>query len=206
MHVSKDPLNLIITGVGGQGNVLASQILGQMFVHKGYLITIGETYGASQRGGSVMSHIRVSKQDNYAPLIPNGQCDFVVGLEPMEALRVLDHYGNPEILMLVNTRPVLSMNVMSGEAQYPDMDVILNEINNLCRNMWTLNATEMALEMGNPIFTNIIMIGALSALNFLPFDRKTFKELIIDILPDYHLETNLKAFDKGRNAIQNTTS
>ena len=206
MHVSKDPLNLIITGVGGQGNVLASQILGQMFVHKGYLITIGETYGASQRGGSVMSHIRVSKQDNYAPLIPNGQCDFVVGLEPMEALRVLDPYGNPEILMLVNTRPVLSMNIMSGEAQYPDMDVILNEINNLCRNMWTLNATEMALEMGNPIFTNIIMIGALSALNFLPFDRKTFKELIIDILPDYHLETNLKAFDKGRNAIQNTTS
>jgi indolepyruvate ferredoxin oxidoreductase beta subunit len=199
-------LNLIITGVGGQGNVLASQILGQMFVHKGYLITIGETYGASQRGGSVMSHIRVSKQDNYAPLIPNGQCDFVVGLEPMEALRVLDHYGNPEIMMLVNTRPILSMNVMSGEAQYPDMDVILNEINNLCRNMWTLNATEMALEMGNPIFTNIIMIGALSALNLLPFDRKTFKELIIDILPDYHLETNLKAFDKGRSAIQNTTS
>ena len=89
MTAKKESKNLIITGVGGQGNVLSSQLLGQALVGKGYFVTIGETYGASQRGGSVMSHIRLSTLKQLSPLIPRGKADVVLGLEPVEALRVL---------------------------------------------------------------------------------------------------------------------
>ncbi|MCJ7831036.1 MAG: 2-oxoacid:acceptor oxidoreductase family protein, partial [Dehalococcoidia bacterium] len=76
----KDPLNIIITGVGGQGNVLLSQLAGKALVRNGYHATIGETYGASQRGGAVMSHLRVSREKQYGPLIAQGQADIVLGL------------------------------------------------------------------------------------------------------------------------------
>jgi len=82
MALAKDPFNVIIGGVGGQGNVLASQILGQMLVTRGYVITIGETYGASQRGGAVMSHLRLSEKHQLSPLIPEGRCDLLVSLDP----------------------------------------------------------------------------------------------------------------------------
>src|SRR4030043_2158604 len=104
-------MNLIITGVGGQGNVLSSQLIGQALVGKGFFVTIGETYGASQRGGAVMSHIRISAQKQLSPLIPKGKADIVVGLEPVEALRVLTQYGNRETGVIVNTRPLYPVAV-----------------------------------------------------------------------------------------------
>ena len=76
------PLNVIINGVGGQGNVLASQVVGRAAVNREFKVTIGETFGLSQRGGPVMSHIRISKERNYGPLIPPNMCDIIVGLEP----------------------------------------------------------------------------------------------------------------------------
>ena len=202
MFLLKDPLNVIITGVGGQGNVLASQILGHSLVHKGFIITIGETYGASQRGGSVMSHIRISLRDQLSPLIPEGQCDLVIGLEPAEALRVLAPYGNPGVAVLVNTRPIYPIDVISGDATYPDVSLILEKIQGLSRRVWTLNATEIALQMGDPIFSNIAMLGAVSVIKILPIDREGFQRVIQDLLPSHRIEQNLEAFDKGREALR----
>ena len=194
MALEKDPLNIIITGVGGQGNVLASQILGQMLVQQGYVITIGETYGASQRGGSVMSHIRVSHRDQFSPLIPEGKCDLVVGLEPVEALRVLAQYGNPEVLMLVNIRPIYPIDVIAGNASYPELSAVLKKIQKLSRRVWTLNATEISLELGDPIFSNIVMIGALSALDLLPLHKEEFQNTIQELLPYHKLQMNMQEF------------
>ena len=106
MILPVDPFNIIIGGVGGQGNVLASMILGRMLVSQGGIITIGETYGASQRGGSVMSHLRVSTKDQFSPIIPEGKCHLLVALEPIEGLRMLAPYGNPGVMTVVNTRPI----------------------------------------------------------------------------------------------------
>ena len=108
----KDPFNLIIAGVGGQGNILASQVVAQAALMEDLNATIGETYGVSQRGGSVMSHLRISKQSVWSPQIPRGQAHIVVALEPTEALRVLQAYGNPEVRVIVNTRPVYSVGVI----------------------------------------------------------------------------------------------
>jgi len=198
----KDPWNIIITGVGGQGNVLASQILGQMLVQQGYIITIGETYGASQRGGSVMSHIRVSRRGQFSPLIPEGKCDLVVGLEPVEALRVLANYGNPAVMMLINTRPIYPIDVIAGSAAYPELSFVLKKIQRLSRRVWTLNATEIGLELGDPIFSNIVMIGALSALDLLPLNREGFQNIIQEMLPSHKLPLNMNAFDRGREQVQ----
>jgi len=206
MFVSKDPFNIIIGGVGGQGNVLASQILGEMLVAQGYVITIGETYGASQRGGAVMSHLRISRKDQFSPLIPEGQCDLLVALEPVEGLRILDRYGNPRVMTLLNTRPIQPLDVISGNATYPEISKVIAEIKGLSRRVWTLNATEVALEMGDPIFSNIVMLGALCAIGVLPINRQEFEGVIRELLPSRTLDENLKAFDRGREAVGEVTS
>ena len=204
-EMEKDPWNMIIAGVGGQGNVLASQILGQMLVTEDYFVTIGETYGLSQRGGSVMSHLRISMKDQFSPLIPKGTCDFVMGLEPTEALRVLQQFGNPNVQLLINTRPIYPMDVIAGNATYPEVDTVLENIHKLSQKVWTINATEIALEMGDPIFSNMVMIGAFSDLELLPVNRPGFQEVIEDVLPAKKLASNLDAFDRGREAIKEHT-
>src|SRR4030067_1733860 len=127
MFLTKDPFNVIIGGVGGQGNVLASQILGEMLVSQGYVITIGETYGASQRGVGVMSHLRISTKDQFSPVIQEGQCDLLVSLEPVEGLRILDTYGNPRGMTLLHTRPIHPIDVISGHATYAEGAKVLSQ-------------------------------------------------------------------------------
>ena len=196
-HLPKEPYNIIITGVGGQGNVMASRILSNMLVHKGFNITIGETFGASQRGGSVMSHIRVSADSTWSPQIPKGNADIVVTLEPIEAIRVLLNYGNSEVKVLTNTRPIYPVGVISGELNYPSREEIQDAIRDLSSNAWFIEATDEAVKLGNPILGNIIMIGALTGTGLLPIDRQDFQEVIRENLPAGTLDTNLKAFDLG---------
>ena len=113
--LATDPYNLIITGVGGQGNVLASKIVGTILVERGFQVTIGETFGSSQRGGSVMSHLRVSTGAMLSPQIPKGKAHLIVSLEPTEAIRVLNDYGSPNVKLITNTRAVHSVGVIGGE-------------------------------------------------------------------------------------------
>jgi indolepyruvate ferredoxin oxidoreductase beta subunit len=194
-QLPRDPYSIIITGVGGQGNVMASRILANMLVRKGYHITIGETFGASQRGGSVMSHIRISAKTNWSPQIPKGNADIVVSLEPIEAIRVLAGYGNPGVRVLVNTRPIYPVGVISGELDYPSIEEIRASIKKLSAHAWFVDATEEAIKMGNPILGNII--SAVSGIGALPVDREDFREVIRENLPAGTLGINLKAFDSG---------
>lgn len=198
----KDPFNMIIGGVGGQGNVLASQIVGTLLVSKGYVVTIGETYGASQRGGAVMSHLRISGKDPFSPLIPEGKGDLLMALEPVEALRILGTYGNPEVMTLLNTRPIHPMDVISGNATYPELGDVLEKLKQLNKRLWTLNATQIALDMGDPIFSNVAMLGAFCAIGVLPLEREDFEGAISELLPAVRLTENLEAFDRGGDAVR----
>ena len=109
-------LDLIIAGVGGQGNVVASEILAMALSRHGYRVSVGETFGASQRGGSVMSHVRASRDLTPGPLIPKGLVDVVVGFEPLETVRILTEYGRDSTRVVVNPRPVYPLAVQAGEA------------------------------------------------------------------------------------------
>ena len=202
VHLPFDPYNMIITGVGGQGNVMASRVMGNMLSRKGLNITIGETFGASQRGGSVMSHLRISTTSSWSPQIPRGQCHMIISLEPSEALRVLADYGNPGIKVICNTRPVHAIGVISGEQQYPGLTDIKSWIEELSEASWFLDATAKALEFGNPILGNIMMIGAASGLGVLPLEREDFEAAISETLSADKRELNLKAFDVGVAMVQ----
>ena len=202
MTAEKESLNLIITGVGGQGNVLSSQILGQALVGKGFFVTIGETYGASQRGGSVMSHIRLSSRKQLSPLIPQGKADVVLGLEPVEALRVLTGYGYRDTVVITNTRPIYPTDVTSGDETYPEMKEIESALRNLSRELHVIPATEKALEMGSPILGNMIMIGALLKLNLLPLTAAEFSQTLKQNFQGKRLESNLRALETGAILIE----
>jgi indolepyruvate ferredoxin oxidoreductase beta subunit len=197
-----DPYNMIITGVGGQGNVMASRVVGNMLSRKGLDVTIGETFGASQRGGSVMSHLRISQESCWSPQIPKGNCHLVISLEPTEAMRVLMNYGNPNASVLCNTRPIHAIGVISGDQQYPSMDDIKSWVQELSEAVWFLDATEKAMELGNPIFGNIIMIGAAAGIGVLPLERDDFEAVISETMSADKLEVNLEAYDLGVGMVQ----
>jgi indolepyruvate ferredoxin oxidoreductase beta subunit len=193
----KDPLNVIVTGVGGQGNVLISQVIGRALVRAGYHVTIGETYGASQRGGAVMSHLRISRQAQYGPLIPHGQADAILALEPLEALRVLGQYGNPAVTVVSNSRPVYPMTAAIGTTQYPSVEEIEKALEELSSRAWLINATDIALDLGASILANIVMVGALVGADVLPLTAKEFELEFQESLPSDRLDLNLKAFRAG---------
>jgi indolepyruvate ferredoxin oxidoreductase, beta subunit len=193
----KDPLNIIITGVGGQGNVLLSQLTGKALVRNGYHATIGETYGASQRGGAVMSHLRVSREKQYGPLIAQGQADIVLGLEPLETMRVLAQYGNADVIVISNSRPIFPASVSSGDAKYPTPEQIGSALEQLSRKAWLVDATDIALEMGAPILANIIMMGARVGTGLLPLGPEPFEKELAESLKRDRLDTNIKAFRRG---------
>lgn len=196
--MEKDPYNVVVAGVGGQGNVLGTQLLGAVLVDQGYKVTIGETYGASQRGGSVMSHMRVSMTDQYGPLIPPRCADLVIALEPSEAVRVLAQYGNPNTVTVVNTRTIFPVDVTSGNLSYPEKDALMAKIIALSKKAFFLEATEKALELGNPILANIIMIGAVSGAGIISITEVELAKAIRENISLDKVDVNLNAFAIGK--------
>lgn len=200
--LSNDPYNLIITGVGGQGNVLASRMVGDMLSRLGFQVTIGEIFGASQRGGSVMSHLRISAEWTLSPQIPERMAHAVVALEPTEAIRALKDYGNPHVKVLCNMRPVHAVGVICGEQRYPELEQLKKWIEELSEMAWFIDATEKAMKLGSPIFANVISVGALAGTGVLPLDRENFESVLsLNMSPD-KVAVNLSAFDAGMAMVK----
>jgi indolepyruvate ferredoxin oxidoreductase beta subunit len=201
MSLAKNPMNVIITGVGGQGNVMASRVLAGMLVNAGYIVTIGETFGMSQRGGSVMSHLRVSSTSLLSPQIPQGRADIIIALEPVEALRVLVKYGNPAVAVLANSRMVYPMGVITGDFTYPSLDAVKSMFGKLAAKSWLIDATSVAVDLGNPVLSNIVMIGALAGASLLPINRQAFEKEIAKSMSADKRKINLTAFDAGAKML-----
>ena len=201
-ELKKDPFNVIIAGVGGQGNVLMSFLIGSALIHSGYSVTVFDNYGASQRLGAVASHIKISRKSvNRSPLLHEGDADIIVGIEPIELLRNLIRFGNPEVISVVNTRPVYPIGVISGEVDYPELDKVIETIRRLSAKSWIMNATEEALRLGNPIYTNVILLGALLGSNSLPLDQQTMEEVLKVELPK-GFDTNIVALQIGLDLVR----
>ena len=199
--LTKDPLNLIIAGVGGQGNVSMSFLIGKALVKKGYFVTVFDNYGASQRLGAVASHIKISKEaSNNSPLLHEGDADIIVGLEPVELLRNLSRFGNPDVMTITNSRPVYPIGVISGEVEYPDLNRALETIGMLSAKSWIIHATEEALKLGDPIFANVILLGALLGSCTLPLDKNSVEEVLKEQLPKA-FKMNMVALSKGLELV-----
>ena len=202
MAISADPLNLIICGVGGQGNILLSGLVGSALIRKGYHVAIGETFGAAQRGGAVFSSVRISSKKSYGPLIPEGKAHLILGLEPLETLRILQKYGNSETICITNTYPVFPIGVLARKEEYPDHDQLKRTTESLSKFAWFIDATSIALELGAKIATNIVMMGALIGSAQLPLARKDIEDGMRDIFPPERMELNLKALELGFSALR----
>lgn len=151
----------------------------------------------SQRGGSVMSHIRVSSESVWSPQIPKGAADLIVAIEPIEAIRVLAGYGNPAVKAVVNLRPIYPVGVITGEEEYPSEEAIRMTVTALTGEARFLHATDEAIRLGNPILGNIVMIGAVAGLGVLPIDRELFLGVIREGMAATRVEENRRAFAIG---------
>ncbi len=198
----KDPLNIIICGVGGQGNILATELLGSALVDKGYLTTVGETYGASQRGGAVMSHVRISLNDELGVLIPQGEADIIIGFEPIETLRVAREYANKNTWVLFDPRPNYPLGVLIGEANYPPIDEIEKELRSLCGKVQIVDATDLAVKAGNSQAANILLMGALTAIPHVPIVINDYDQVLAMRFKDKVLELNQKVFQTGYEQVK----
>ena len=201
-ELAKDPLNLIIGGVGGQGNVLMALLVGRALVNQGMVAGVGDTYGVSQRGGAVASHVRISKDRSYGPLIPAGHADIILTLEPAEALRLLSQLGNPNTVVITNSRPVYPPDVSSGRAKYPKLEDLFKALSDYSGKSMVVDATEEALRLGDPIFTNIIMIGSLIGADVVPIDRETMAAMLAERFKGAALKSNYVALDAGIALVQ----
>ncbi len=201
LELVMEPLDLIITGVGGQGNVLASQVLGRALLKAGYTVTVGETFGLSQRGGAVMSMVRVTREKTMGPLIPENRATAIVSLEPLEALRVLGVYGHPKVVVFTNNRPLMPLNVIAGVDRYPEIEDLRATLESLCSRLYWLPATEAALELGAPILANVVMLGALAAGGLLPVGAEEIEAALAEMFPEGKMAANRAALARGQELM-----
>ncbi len=201
MNAQKDPLNLIIGGIGGQGNILLSRMVGRILTRKGYLVNIGETFGAAQRGGAVFSSMRVSSERKYGPLVPEGCAHLIVSLEPLEALRMLTIFGSPEVKTVTNTEPIYPVGVLSKRLKYPDLEQLKMAVKRLSGASWFVDATQLALGLDAPIVANIVMLGALAAIDEIPVTKEDVEGEIRSSLPAAKVDLNLTAMRAGIEAV-----
>ena len=194
--LTKDPFNLIIAGVGGQGNLRLADIIGQALLNSGYIVAIGDTLGGAQRGGSVASQMRISSKMGYGPYIPEGQADIILGMEPIETLRVLTKYGSPATAVITSNRPISSVDLFGKRANYPVVDVIMNNIRELAGKVWIIDAVREALSLGKPIYANMILVGALVGTGLLPLPVKAIGEQL-KLSSAVEAEANMMAVGKG---------
>ena len=196
-----DPLNIVICGIGGQGNVLASEVVGSAMNDRGYHVAVGETYGASQRGGSVMSHVRVSADKEMSVLIPSGEAHIIIGFEPLETLRMARKYAGPETMIVYDPRPVYPLGVLQGVQTYPALEDITAEIQALSAAAYAVPAADIAMGVGDSRAANIALLGAFTQLPDSPLSREDLEKILTQRFRGAVLELNQRAFAMGCEAV-----
>ncbi|MDD2956493.1 MAG: indolepyruvate oxidoreductase subunit beta [Oscillospiraceae bacterium] len=184
--------SIMIVGVGGQGTLLASRVLGNVLMHQGYDVKLSEVHGMSQRGGSVVTYVRYGSQV-YSPVIEKGEADIIVAFELCEAARYLSHLkvGGK---IIVNSQKIDPMPVITGAAQYPEN--IVGRIRALGAEVIVADALALAEQAGSAKATNIVLIGLLSQI--MDFGISAWKTALEQSVPPKFLELNTKAFELGR--------
>lgn len=190
--------NIVLAGVGGQGVLLFAEILGEAALKAGFNVRVSEIHGMAQRGGAVVSEVRVGEKA-VSPTVLEGTADVIVGLEPMEALRNIK-YANEKTLVLVNTA-IVKPGGVSQPVVYPPLESILEKMRLFTRHIIMIDASDMARSLGNVNVLNVVMLGALVASGRLPVKLETVRNCVRDSVSQRFVEVNLKAFDAGYRKI-----
>jgi len=185
----------VIVGVGGQGIILLTRILGEACVKAGIPIILSEVHGMAQRGGVVESSVSIGGK---SPYVGEGEADFIIALEPAEALRFIKR-AKKQATLLVNTAKIIPSLVKEGLGEYPDLEPFFEQIKAYFNHLYFVNAEELAKKAGNAKAVNVVMLGCASGLGILPVPVEVIKETICKLLPERLHEVNLKAFELGYN-------
>lgn len=188
-------INIALAGVGGQGTLLASEVISRAAMLAGRDVKKSEVHGMAQRGGSVVSEVRIGEKV-YSPLIPVGEIDYLVSFELLESLRYADGVA-PNGIALINRQIITPVTVSSG--QQPWVDDIEERIERAFPNRKLIDALDMARELGNIRVTNMILTGALAY--YLDIDAGVWEQAVAELVPAKHRDVNLRAFAQGRSAI-----
>lgn len=192
--------NILIAGVGGQGGITLSRMITDAAAGKGLKVVRYESLGMAQRGGSVQAHIRFG-EGVFSPLIPAGRADVLMALEPSEALTAVDFVGENTHTIL-NTRRILQVPVLMGESEYPPLTEEISLLGDLGKAVYTLNAYELAKQVGTTRVANTVMLGALSKLGIVPLTRDELLRSVKSIAPPQYLKENIAAFEAGERELE----
>lgn len=184
----------IFVGVGGQGNLLASNLLGLSALSLGIPVVVSEIHGMAQRGGVVESAVLLGGISS--PIVSDGEADVLVSFEPLETMRILNKC-NKETVVITNVQPLFPFTVSTGQGVYPPVDQVLDRIRASVDHMVTLRGNDLAEKAGNPLSLNMVMLGALIGTDAVPVTADVMKDTISNNTKKAFLESNLKAFDLG---------
>ncbi|MBW1683288.1 MAG: indolepyruvate oxidoreductase subunit beta [Deltaproteobacteria bacterium] len=192
---------LVFIGVGGQGNLLASRLLGEAALSMGIHTVVSEIHGMAQRGGIVESAVLLG--DVSSPIVSGGEADVLVGFEPVETMRALGKC-NKDTLVITNTHPLPPFTVAIGQGDYPTVEESLEAISSRVGRLIALDGNRIAREVGNPLALNMVMLGALLGSGAVPVEPDAMKKVISSSTKKAFLESNLKAFDRGMEEATGT--
>ena len=187
----RKPLDLLLVGVGGQGTILASKVLAQVGLEAGYDVKMSEIHGMAQRGGSVVTQVRMGEKV-YSPMVDIGGADAILAFERLEGLRYLS-YLKPGGTIIINDQAIAPMPVLIGVAEYPEN--ILEYIGSLHENLVAVDALQKAVECGNAKAANVVLLGVLAKR--LPLEKEIWVKALKAKVPEKLLEINLAAFEAG---------
>ena len=189
----------VFVGVGGQGNLLASNLLGQAALSMGIPVVVSEIHGMAQRGGVVESAVLLGGA--VSPIVSNGEADVLVSFEPLETMRMLAKC-NKNTLVITNAQPLPPFTVAVGQGKYPPVDEILDKVGKKVGKVVTLNGNDLAEKAGNVLSLNMVMLGALIGSGATAVTEKVMKDIIAGSTKKAFLDSNLKAFDLGKETAQ----
>ncbi len=198
----KPVVNVVIAGVGGQGSILAAHLLAQTALKEGLDVLLAETFGAATRGGSVMAHVRIGEV--WAPTMMADEADVVLSMEPLEGLRVAVRFLRPGGWALINTRPVLPVDVAVGRVEYPELESIVDALRKLGASVVSLDATELAIEAGNARAANSVMLGGLFALDVLNLPEEKLLAAMQERWNERLADVNRRAYRLGYEAVSSS--
>ncbi len=184
--------NIMVVGVGGQGTLLTSRIIGKTALNNGYDVKLSEVHGMAQRGGSVVTFVRFG-ENVYEPVVEVGQADLIISFEKLEAMRYA-HYLKKDGVLIINDCEINPMTVVTGVAEYPENII---ETLEKTHKVYTINAQKVALELGNPKVLNTVVLGF--SAKHVGFSEKEWLEVIEKTVPPKTVELNKKAFIAGYN-------
>lgn len=194
----KGKINIVLTGVGGQGVITAANFLGKAAVAAGINVFVSEVHGMAQRGGSVNCSVRLGNVSG--PLVPSGTADVILSTEPIEALRYI-HFSNKKTKIITDVTPIIPFTVAAGDEKYPSVEKIFEELRKYAE-VYTIDATKLATDAGAIVTKNVVLLGALAGADILPFKPGVLLNIILETVPEKYKKINQKAFELGVKSIK----